>query len=156
MNVSLTMLNLWRIWLTIGAAQRPGCGLLSAGALLLAFSSIDVAQAQVNLDCAPLALDASSVAQKTTVGAAGKKVAIMLSPGRLQPQIERILAGHFQIKLVDWRASPHHRWPTEYRLEAWSWAELLTRMLEPYGLRIVIHANHSAVIDYVHQSAEAV
>lgn len=149
------MLDLWRMWLCAGIGQRPAGGLLSAGALLLVLVATE-ASAQQNLDCAPLALAPS--AQGADVGAANaaKKVAIMLRPGRLQPQIERILEGHFQIKLVDWRASPHHRWPTEYRLEAWSWAELLTRMLEPYGLRITIHANHSAVIEYVHQSAEAV
>ena len=78
----------------------------------------------------------------------GKQVALILQAGLLEPQVAAILRQHFNIQVVDWQASPHHRWPADYRVSANSWADVLTRILEPYQLQLVIHPNRSAVVHY--------
>lgn len=82
--------------------------------------------------------------------AAPKKVALLLQGGLLKPQVTAILKKHFDISVLDWQASPHHQWPTEYRVDALSWAELLGRVLDPYQLQLIIHPNRSAVVRYRH------
>lgn len=96
--------------------------------------------------CQPL--NTSVEIAPATVPQQAKKVAMLLREGLLKPQLTAILEKHFNIHLVDWQASPHHRWPSEYRVDAWSWAELLSRVLEPYGMQLIIHANRSAVVRY--------
>lgn len=103
--------------------------------------------AQANLPrCQPL--DTSVEITPAELPEQAKKVAMLLREGLLKPQLTAILQKHFNIHLVDWQASPHHRWPSEYRVDAWSWAELLSRVLDPYGMQLIIHANRSAVVRY--------
>ena len=75
-------------------------------------------------------------------------VITQLQPGQLEPQIRRLLKQHLAIKVLDWQASPHHQWPTEHKVSADSWAEVLRRILQPYKLQLVVHPNHSAVVRY--------
>lgn len=93
-------------------------------------------------DCKPLA-----TVQTTAIGGA-TKVAYQFTPGQLEPQIRRLLQQQLAIKVLDWQASPHHQWPTDYRIEAGNWIELLQRVLHPYHLQLVVHANESAVVRY--------
>lgn len=76
------------------------------------------------------------------------EVVTQLYPGQLEPQIRRLLTEHLAIKVLDWQASPHHQWPTEHKVAAASWAEVLRRILQPYDLQLVMHPNHSAVVRY--------
>ncbi|MBY6063498.1 hypothetical protein [Pseudidiomarina sediminum] len=73
-------------------------------------------------------------------------VVFALHEGRLQPQVERLLRERFAVTTIEWRASPHFRWSSDYLLSAESWTQALTHLLQPYGLKAVLYANHSAVI----------
>lgn len=75
-------------------------------------------------------------------------VSFALQAGLLQPQLEQLLAQQFAIEMVDWQVSPHFRWPTDYRLHAPSWNELLERLLKPYQLAITLYPNNSATVRY--------
>ncbi|RUO80386.1 hypothetical protein CWI84_04780 [Idiomarina tyrosinivorans] len=74
-----------------------------------------------------------------------------LHKGPLQPQIERLLTAEFNVDTVDWQASPHHQWPTEFTVEAVSWRQVLGKILSAYKLQAVFYANRSAVIRYREQ-----
>jgi len=126
------------------------CWCLAPTALLLSLSLQAADRA-----CLPLQTDAiTQLAQSASTSAsqtAPKKVALLLQGGLLKPQVSAILKKHFDINVLDWQASPHHQWPTEYRVDALSWAELLSRVLDPYQLQLIIHPNRSAVVRYRHQ-----
>lgn len=74
-----------------------------------------------------------------------------LTPGLLRPQLETLLRDHWQVQNFVWQAASGHYWPTHYTLAANSWDELLDALLTPYQLRVALHANHTAVIDYLPQ-----
>lgn len=71
-----------------------------------------------------------------------------MRPGRLRPQLERVLRQHMGVQHVLWQASDEHDWPTSYALHAASWPALVESLLSPYRLRLQLFANHSAVITY--------
>ncbi|CUS49395.1 MAG: hypothetical protein HLUCCO02_12090 [Idiomarinaceae bacterium HL-53] len=72
-----------------------------------------------------------------------------LEAARIKPQIETLLRTHWQVQQVVWYADPHHIWPTEFELQAHSWDALLAKILQPYQLRVSLHENHTAVVDYL-------
>ncbi|RUO25213.1 hypothetical protein CWE09_00250 [Aliidiomarina minuta] len=74
-----------------------------------------------------------------------------MSPGPLQPQLETLLQQHLQVQSVVWLAATEHHWPSRYQLQANDWDSILERLLEPYQLRVLLHANHTAVVDYLPQ-----
>lgn len=80
-------------------------------------------------------------------------VSLELHAGLLKPQLETLLQQQFAVAVVDWQVSVHHRWPTDLRLTAPSWPELLRRLLRPYGMQLSIHSNHTAVVRYQTESA---
>lgn len=112
----------------------------TAGSLMFGCLWSAAVTAQVN--CPPFNLTA--VVAPTAAG----DVSLQLTEGLLQPQLEALLARHFQIDMVDWQASPHHRWPADFRLQAPSWPELLERLLRPYRLAITLYPNRMARIAY--------
>lgn len=71
-----------------------------------------------------------------------------MRPGRLRPQLERVLRQHMGVQHVLWEAADEHDWPTTYSLHAGSWPALVESLLSPYQLRLQLFANHSAVISY--------
>lgn len=75
-------------------------------------------------------------------------VSLQLHDGLLKPQLDLLLREQFDIQAIEWRASTHHQWPTEFLLKGTSWRQLLQQMLEPYQLRVTLHANHTAIVDY--------
>lgn len=87
-----------------------------------------------------------------TSGASSAGVSFEMHPGRLQPQLERVLRQHMGIQHVLWQAASEHEWPTSYQLEAASWGALVESLLSPYQLRMQLFANHSAVISYQSQT----
>ncbi|RTE86872.1 MULTISPECIES: hypothetical protein [Gammaproteobacteria] len=77
------------------------------------------------------------------------EVRFELKADRLKPQIESLLFAHWDIQKVVWYADPHHVWPTDFELVERSWDVLLSKVLEPYQLRVAIHENRTAVVDYM-------
>lgn len=76
-------------------------------------------------------------------------VSYLLQPALLRPQLEQLLKHHWQIQNVIWYAAYGHYWPTHYEMSAPSWDDLLQQLLTPYGLRVVLHGNHTAVVEYL-------
>lgn len=77
------------------------------------------------------------------------EVRFELKADRLKPQIESLLFTHWDIQKVVWYADPHHVWPTDFELVESSWEALLSKVLTPYQLRVAIHENRTAVVDYM-------
>lgn len=73
-------------------------------------------------------------------------VVAQLRPGLLKPQIEALIKEGFAVTQVEWRASPHYRWSTDFELNAQSWQAALTTILRPYQLHLTLYANHTAVV----------
>lgn len=84
----------------------------------------------------------SDVAKSST------SVHFKMRPGRLRPQLERVLRQHMGVQHVLWQVADEHDWPTSYALHAASWPALVESLLSPYRLRLQLFANHSAVITY--------
>ncbi|WP_194757340.1 hypothetical protein [Aliidiomarina indica] len=78
-------------------------------------------------------------------------VSYTLQPALLRPQLEYLLKHQWHVQNVIWYAAYGHYWPTHYELSAASWDELLDQLLTPYGLRVVLHDNHTAVVEYTPQ-----
>lgn len=78
-------------------------------------------------------------------------VSYALHPALLRPQLEQLLKRHWQVQNVIWYAAYGHYWPTHYEITAPSWDDLLQQLLTPYGLRVVLHDNHTAVVEYLAQ-----
>lgn len=74
-----------------------------------------------------------------------------MRPGRLKPQLERVLREHLGVQHIVWQAAEEHEWPSAYELHATSWPALVESLLGPYQLRLQLFVNHSAVISYQHQ-----
>lgn len=89
------------------------------------------------------------------VGSLEQPVRFALQADRLKPQVESLLKEHWDIQEVIWYADPHHVWPTEFELLATDWNQLLSKILEPYQLRVSIHENHTAVVDYLPSSVSS-
>ncbi|MDN7127896.1 hypothetical protein J6I75_03850 [Pseudidiomarina sp. 1APP75-27a] len=98
-------------------------------------------QAQEN--CQPFNF---SQTERAAPAATSPAVELALTAGLLQPQIETLLKQHFAIRQLDWRASPHYRWSTDFTLTAASWEAALERVLQPYQLQLTLYANHTAVV----------
>lgn len=105
-------------------------------------------------DCAGFDLSAASepsfrsARSDATAKPAAETVSLQLHDGLLKPQLDLLLREQFGVQVIEWRASTHHLWPTVYLLHGSSWRQLLQQMLEPYQLRVTLHANHTAVVDY--------
>ena len=84
----------------------------------------------------------------TYVAESSAGVSFEMRPGRLRPQLERVLRQHMGVQHVLWQAAEEHDWPTSYTLHAASWPALVESLLSPYRLRLQLFANHSAVITY--------
>lgn len=78
--------------------------------------------------------------------AAAKNVFATLRPGLLQPQVEALIRQGFGVEHIEWRASPHYRWSTDFELTAPTWDLALTKLLRPYQLKLTLFANQTAVI----------
>lgn len=74
------------------------------------------------------------------------RVVARLSPGLLQPQVEALIKQAFAVQHIDWRASPHYRWSTDFELSADNWNSALTQLLRPYQLQLTLYANQTAVV----------
>jgi hypothetical protein len=99
-------------------------------------------------DCPPLLIPhqrALFAAESNTVAS----VSWQMQPGRLQPQLEALLAEHMHIEHVVWQVSAQHQWPSHYELRAVDWHDAIERLLQPYQLRIQLYSNRTAVIDYL-------
>lgn len=81
-------------------------------------------------------------------------VRYQLEAALLRPQLEHLLQQHWGVQRVIWYADNHHQWPTDYELRAASWDLLLESLLKPYQLRVALHANHTAVVDYMPQALQ--
>lgn len=106
--------------------------------------------------CPPLNLPiaASPLVQQIsmfTEQAYNEVVSLNLTPGLLKPQLESLLKEHWQIQNFIWYAAHGHYWPTHYEMQAANWDALLEMLITPYQLRIALHANHTAVIDYFYE-----
>jgi|GEM_PF-4648737 len=72
-----------------------------------------------------------------------------LRPAPLRPQVESLLREQWGVQNIVWYAEQGHFWPTNYTLVAPTWDLLLSRVLSPYQLRVKLHSNHTAVIEYL-------
>lgn len=98
-----------------------------------------------------LAPSSPSTLQPSLIGPSSDAVSYPLKPALLRPQLEHLLKHHWQVQNVIWYAAYGHYWPTHYELSAPTWDDLLQKLLTPYGLRVVLHDNHTAVVEYVTQ-----
>ncbi len=113
------------------------------GVFYIGSRSTSVAQDCLSLDLGPAEYDSPLNWQSQSHG-----VSAMVRAGLLEPQVIRLLKQHLAVKVVDWQASHHHQWPTDYLLEADSWQAFFTRLLKPFGLQLVLYANQGAVVRY--------
>ncbi|HLV47823.1 MAG TPA: hypothetical protein VKY35_02035 [Aliidiomarina sp.] len=81
-------------------------------------------------------------------------VRYQLEAALLRPQLEHLLTQHWGIQRVIWYADSHHQWPTQYELVAPNWDLLLEGLLKPYQLRVALHPNNTAVVDYMPQATQ--
>lgn len=72
-----------------------------------------------------------------------------LKPAPLRPQVETLLREQWGVQNIVWYAERGHFWPTNYTLVAPTWDLLLSKVLSPYQLRVKLHSNHTAVIEYL-------
>lgn len=105
--------------------------------------------AAVEEDCLPFLQPASPVIVENV-----EPVRYTLSAALLKPQLEALLAQHWGIQRVVWYADQHHVWPTDFELRAAHWDALLESLLAPYQLRVSLHPNAMAVIDYLPQAKQ--
>lgn len=119
-------------------------GVLFSG-LSLSTQATECADFDISAD-----LHLSPVTEQTLTppSSADTDVSLQLHDGLLKPQLDLLLREQFGVQAIEWRASTHHLWPTVYLLRGTSWRQLLQQVLEPYQLRVTLHANHTAVIDY--------
>lgn len=135
--------------------MHPNRLAISATAAVIFLSVISVSVSATELPpCPPLnlAIEAIHFEQPVSVLAEqthNEMVSLNLTPGLLKPQLESLLKDHWQIQNFIWRAAHGHYWPTHYKMQAASWDALLEMLITPYQLRIALHANHTAVIDYL-------
>ncbi|CAB0149542.1 hypothetical protein PSI9734_00106 [Pseudidiomarina piscicola] len=109
----------------------------------LFFSCLSATPAYAQQSCPPFSFDS---APPVATERATNKVTFELQAGLLKPQIERLLARHFDVQELDWQASPHYRWSTDFTLTAANWDLALEKLLTPYQLHLTLYANHSAVV----------
>lgn len=77
-----------------------------------------------------------------------------LEAALLRPQLEHLLTQHLGIERVVWYADNHHLWPTQFELVAPNWDLLLESLLKPYQIRVALHPNNTAVVDYMPQATQ--
>lgn len=80
---------------------------------------------------------------------------LVLHEGLLQPQLEQFLRKEFAVETIDWRVSPHYKWPTNFTLKASNAEALLEQVLAPYTFVVTMFANHAAIVSYRYEIAEA-
>ncbi|RUO38789.1 hypothetical protein CWE13_03925 [Aliidiomarina shirensis] len=98
--------------------------------------------------CPPLNIQTSG-ATGTAILESSPWAQLELKPGLLRPQLEKLLKQHWGIQNVVWYAEDGHYWPTHYSLRAATWDELLETLIAPYHIKVTLHANHTAVVDYL-------
>jgi|SRR5690554_1435307 len=81
-------------------------------------------------------------------------VRYQLEAALLRPQLEQLLSQHWGIERVVWYADTHHLWPTQFELVAPDWDLLLESLLKPYQMRVALHPNKTAVVDYMPQATQ--
>ncbi|RUO54069.1 hypothetical protein CWI69_01150 [Pseudidiomarina halophila] len=109
----------------------------------IVLSCLLTAPVEAQQSCQPFAFEASTPTSETPPA---ERVELSLTAGLLRPQIEDLLQQHFAIRQLDWRASPHYRWSTDYTFTAANWETALEQVLRPYQLQLTLYANHSAVV----------
>lgn len=135
--------------------MHPNRLAISATATITFLSVVSVSVSATELPtCPPLSLTLadSQIAPQLIASPAQihpATVSLNLIPGLLKPQLETLLKEHWHIQNFIWRAAHGHYWPTHYTMQAANWNELLETLITPYQLRIALHANHTAVIDYL-------
>lgn len=77
---------------------------------------------------------------------ASRKVNAQLRPGLLQPQVEALIKQGFAVTHIEWRASPHYRWSSNFEVTAVDWQSALGKILRPYQLQLTLYANNTAVV----------
>ncbi|MCC5854400.1 MAG: hypothetical protein JJU10_01810 [Idiomarina sp.] len=122
----------------------------------MATSDVKISSMQWQQDCGVLTqpLRSPSQLQAELTASPSQTVSFLLKPALLRPQLEELLATHWQVQRVIWYAAQDHLWPTHFELIASDWDALLERLLTPYQLRVVLHANHTAVVDYLPQALQ--
>jgi len=80
---------------------------------------------------------------------------LTLEQGLLQPQLEQFLRDQFAIETIDWRVSPHYRWPTTFTLAAANAEALLEQLLAPYSFVVTMFPNHADIVSYRYDVVEA-
>ncbi|NQZ03689.1 hypothetical protein [Idiomarina sp.] len=121
---------------------------LTSYLVLIAALTSGVVPSSVAQDCLSLDLGPAEFDQPMPWRSESQGVAAMVRAGLLEPQVIKLLKQHLAIKVVDWQASHHHQWPTDYLLEADNWQGFFTRLLKPFGLQLVLYANQGAVVRY--------
>lgn len=115
----------------------------------VALASYSLAVPALDQECLPLT-------QPTEFASARFEppVRYTLEAALLRPQLETLLIEHWDVQRVVWYADNHHTWPTQFELVAPSWDKLLESLLKPYQLRVALHPNHTAVVDYMPQATQ--
>lgn len=119
---------------------------ISLPVITLATLAVLPGQVSAASDCLPLQISALPSSQ----GA----MQFQMRRGRLRPQLEALLRQHMDIDHVVWLAAEQHQWPADYALSGPDWEHILEALAASYHLRIRLHPNRTAVIDYVPAAGE--
>src|SRR5690554_1012484 len=121
---------------------RSVIGTLAATLSVASYGSIDQ-------QCQPFMQPSVAVAVDSE-----ESVRFSMNAALLKPQLESLLAQQWGVQRVVWYADQHHIWPTDFELNAPHWDALLESLLAPYQLRVVLHPNAMAVIDYLPEAKQ--
>ena len=96
----------------------------------------------------PAYVFSAATAATSPQAAKSQVITLQLAAGLLQPQLEEFIRQQFAVELIDWRVSAHYQWPAAFQISAANAAQLLDKLLHPYGLAITIYSNRTAVVNY--------
>ncbi|MGX5914547.1 hypothetical protein ACR0ST_07450 [Aliidiomarina sp. Khilg15.8] len=128
-------------------SPRKVCAVfISLPVITLATLAVLPGRASAASDCLPL--------QITPLQSSVQTLTFSMRRGRLRPQLEELLRRHLDVDHVVWLAAAGHEWPADYDLVGANWGDILETLAASYQLRIQVHPNRTAVVDYLAPARE--
>lgn len=120
--------------------------LMSLSIVTLATLAVLPGRVGAATDCLPL--------QITPLQTSAEAHSFSMRRGRLRPQLEALLRRHLGVDHVVWLAAEGHEWPADYNISGADWTHILETLAASYQLRIQLHPNRTAVVDYMQPARE--
>lgn len=117
--------------------------LFSLAMITLSALATQVTAASADSDCPPLQIT------PLHANATSQQPVFAMQPGRLRPQLESLLRRHLGIEHVVWLVAEEHEWPAYFDLTGATWEAILESLAASYQLRIQLHPNRTAVVNYL-------